>query len=117
MKRGAPIGALDRPRHSPLEKPTGLCLKPGNGARPTPLVEDRSPQALVRGKWSLSAALVVFSVVVSASGQPSNAPQEALPTLTTAHAAHSLQLDEARRGYPVRLRASPRENTEGGQEP
>jgi PAS domain S-box-containing protein len=31
--------------------------------------------------------------------------QEALPTLTTANAAHSLQLDEAKRGYPVHLQA------------
>ena len=105
MKRGAPIGAPGRPRYSPSEKPADLCLKPGNRARPTPLVEDRSQQALVRGTWSLSAALVVFSVVVSAFGQQSNASQEALPTLTTAHATHSLQLDEARRGYPVHLRA------------
>ena len=28
-----------------------------------------------------------------------------MPTLTTAHAAHSLQFDEAKRGYPVHLRA------------
>jgi PAS domain S-box-containing protein len=105
MKRGTPISAAGRPRYSPSEKPAGLCLKPKNWARPTPLVEERSEQALVRGKWSLSAALVVFSVVVSAFGQRSNSPQEAVPTLTTAHAAHSLQPNEARRGYPVRLRA------------
>lgn len=53
----------------------------------------------------LETALVVSSIAVSALGQQSNAPREALPTLTTAHAAHSLQADEARRGYPVRLRA------------
>jgi PAS domain S-box-containing protein len=88
-----------------LEKPADLCLKAGNRGCPTTLIKDRSQQALVYGKWSIPAALVVFSVVASAFGQQSNAPQEVLPTLTTARAAHSLQLDEARRGYPVRLRA------------
>ena len=37
-------------------------------------------------------------------GQHSTAAQKALPTLTTARAAHSLQPDEAKRHYPVRLR-------------
>jgi hypothetical protein len=55
--------------------------------------------------WSLAAALAVSFVAPSAFGQQSNAPQKALPTLTTAHAAHSLPHDEAIRSYPVRLRA------------
>src|ERR1039458_1928910 len=68
IKKGAPIGAPDCPRYSPSEKPGDLCLKPGYCACPTTLVEDRSQQVSVRGKWSLSVALVVFSVVVSAFG-------------------------------------------------
>jgi len=69
------------------------------------LVQDKSRHALVRGRWSLSVALVVvFSVVMNTYGQHSTAAQKALPTLTTARAAHSLQPDEAKRHYPVRLR-------------
>jgi PAS domain S-box-containing protein len=74
-------------------------------ARPTPLAKGRSQPAWVRGEWSLAVALILFSVVPSAFGQQSNTPQHALPTLTTAHAAHSLSFDEAQRGYPVHLRA------------
>ena len=51
---------------------------------------------------SLFAALVVFSFGGSVWGQQFRA-QQALPTLTTAVAAHSLSADEARRGYSVRL--------------
>jgi hypothetical protein len=69
-----------------------LCLKPRNRVRRV-------------SKWSLPVALVVSSIAASAFGQQSNAPRDALPTLTTAHAAHTLPSDEARRGYPVRLRA------------
>ena len=41
---------------------------------------------------------------MNAFGQQPNGTQPALPVLTTARAAHSLQSDEARRHYPVRLR-------------
>lgn len=105
IKGGARLSAPHRPRHSRSETPADLCLEPGNRARPTTSAEDRKPQGLVRAKRSLWATLVVYSVVGSAFGQRSNAPRDALPTLTTARAAHSLQFDEAGRGYPVRLRA------------
>ncbi|MGA2810181.1 MAG: response regulator [Candidatus Acidiferrum sp.] len=49
--------------------------------------------------------LVLLFVGASAFGQKSPAPDEALPTLTTARAAHSLPTSEARRHYPIHLRA------------
>jgi len=62
-----------------------LCAKSGNLGRPMTLVQDKSRHALVRGRWSLSVALVVvFSVVMNTYGQHSTAAQKALPTLTTA---------------------------------
>ncbi len=42
---------------------------------------------------------------MTALGQKSSALPEVLPTLTTAGAAHSLKLEQAKRGYPVHLRA------------
>jgi len=83
-----------------------LCIRLGNRGCPMTCVERRSQQTLLHCKWSLLAALAVFSVAVSAFGQQSNAPQAALPTLTTARAAHSLPSDEAKRGYPVHLRVT-----------
>jgi len=50
------------------------------------------------------AVLAVFSSLASAYGQQPNPLQMALPTLTTARAAHSLLPEEARRHYPLRLR-------------
>jgi diguanylate cyclase (GGDEF)-like protein len=44
-------------------------------------------------------------VVAGAFGQQPGAPPSKLPTLSTAHAAHSLPAEEAKRGYSVRLRA------------
>jgi len=40
-----------------------------------------------------------------AGGQASGAPAAGLRTVATAREAHSLTLEEARRGYPVHLRA------------
>jgi diguanylate cyclase (GGDEF)-like protein len=69
------------------------------------LIEGGSPIGFLRGAPPLSAALVVFSVAACALGRQPDAPELALPTLTTSQAAHSLPAEEARRGYPVRLRA------------
>jgi hypothetical protein len=63
-----------------------------------------SARRLLDHCW-VAAALVMFFAAVAAPGQPLNASRDALPTLTTARAAHSLPFDQARRGYPVRLRA------------
>ncbi len=52
---------------------------------------------------SVSATLMVFSFAISAFAQRPNPPHQALPTLTTALAAHSLSTDQAKLGYPVRL--------------
>jgi PAS domain S-box-containing protein len=50
--------------------------------------------------------LRAVAVALMMTGAPAGVPaQTALPTLTTALAAHNLQSGEARRGYPVHLRA------------
>lgn len=53
---------------------------------------------------------ILFSARLSCAAQaestrPAPAAAASLPTLTTAHQAHSLTTDEARRAYPVHLRA------------
>jgi len=73
---------------------------------PTGAQERRPQPLLLRDQWPLAVTLVVTFVVASAFGQHSSAPQAALPTLTTARAAHSLPADEAKRGYPVHLLAT-----------
>jgi PAS domain S-box-containing protein len=57
----------------------------------------------VQATRSLFAAVVVCSFALSVFGQSPNTPPQALPTLTTALAAHSLPTAEASRGYPVHL--------------
>jgi signal transduction histidine kinase/CheY-like chemotaxis protein/HPt (histidine-containing phosphotransfer) domain-containing protein len=59
-----------------------------------------------------SGSLVLISVALGLSlgpryflGQQQRAEPQPLPTLTTAHAAHSLTLEQAVRNYPVHLRA------------
>ncbi len=78
----------------------------GNRVWPTAQTDDGPPCALAPGLRSLLAALAIFWAFASAFGQQSNAPQPALPTLTTARAAHSLTADEARRRYPISLHAT-----------
>jgi PAS domain S-box-containing protein len=82
-----------------------LCPQSGNDGRQSTRVTDRLRHALSGAAWSLSTALVLFSFVALAFGQRPSALPEALPTLTTARAAHSLQSDQAKRSYPVHLRA------------
>src|SRR5271157_2521851 len=102
---GAPAGAPEPPPGFPSEQPADLCTGSGKRARTMMLVQYKSRHALVYGKWSLYAALIVFTVLTNTYGQQPTAAQKALPTLTTARAAHSLQPDEAKRHYPVHLRA------------
>ena len=104
IQGGAPICAPDRHSTTPTGKPAGLRPKTGHARRAISGKQPSQP-AFVLHKWPFWAALVIFNLAGNAFGQKSNLPQEVLPTLTTANAAHSLQHAEAMRGYPVRLRA------------
>jgi two-component system, cell cycle sensor histidine kinase and response regulator CckA len=53
---------------------------------------------------ALLAGVLAFTASNARSQQPAN-PDTALPTITSAHAAHSLPVEEATRKYPVHLRA------------
>jgi hypothetical protein len=56
---------------------------------------------LIRGIATLCAPLLVCAVVAS---QGSRGPRAELRTLTTVSQAHDISLEEAARGYPVRVR-------------
>jgi signal transduction histidine kinase/CheY-like chemotaxis protein len=66
----------------------------------------RLPAALRRAglHLALTLACLVASQDSRAGNEPSKEVASALPTLTTANAAHSLSVEEAARAYPVRLR-------------
>ncbi len=73
------------------------CAEPGACARP-------------QSRWNLGLAVIVLAGVLAvvasiARGAQSTDPELPLPTLTNAHAAHSLTTEEATRKYPVHLRA------------
>lgn len=57
-----------------------------------------------RGK-AHTLALAVFVAILSCVAPNGESRAQSLPTITTAHAAHSLSGKEAARGYPVHLRA------------
>lgn len=84
IKGGSLKGAADRPRYSPTAE-----------------LADRALVRGVRRMPSLSAALVGFSVVVSAFGAAVKGATGSVARLDHTHAAHSLRHDEARSGYPV----------------
>ena len=53
----------------------------------------------------LAFAWGILLAVGASSGQPAPLPSSTLPTLTTVHSVHSLSAADARRAYPVRLKA------------
>jgi len=81
-----------------------LHSRTGNRASQTAWTDNRP--RLSSAPQTLLAALAIFWLLAGAFGQQSHAPQAVLPTLTTAHAAHSLSADEARRHYPISLHAT-----------
>ncbi len=69
-------------------------------------MDSRTPErAPGRGRLPRSVAVALLLSGALAGGRVPQAQAENLRTLTTAREAHSLTIEEARRGYPVHLRA------------
>lgn len=71
----------------------------------TPAIRLRTGFVQCSARIRPSLAILLFLVILPGRQAPGLTALEILPTITTARAAHQLDTREARRAYPVRLRA------------
>ena len=81
-----------------------LCFKLGIRNESAMRAANRPRPSILRGHGTLFVAALLFCSALSAIGQQPGAAPRALPTLTTAKAAHDLPFEAASRGYTEHLR-------------